>query len=243
MDDKALDRMQQELGSKMEKCDPNSLPRWLKCNRQMIPDLISKENPEKSMAVWEISGAEFTRAETHTADGISIRFPRITRIRDDKTPKEATNLDELKHLFEESKKHLNLDRLNDLRDPTPKEKNDKDKKPKTHENGDKKEQSKKIEDFFGKAGTSKRKPDDGSSSSIKKVKLDQEKIKKEDSDEKLFSGIFLFVRQSFKDKVKDELVKFEKLGGILMENSLKSNYAIHESNRAIGTVDEMRLGF
>ena len=46
--------------------------------------------------VWEITGAEFTKSESHTADGISIRFPRCTKMRDDKTWKEATSLPELK---------------------------------------------------------------------------------------------------------------------------------------------------
>ena len=36
---------------------------------------------------WEITGAEFSKAELHTAAGISIRFPRCTKIRDDKTCK------------------------------------------------------------------------------------------------------------------------------------------------------------
>ena len=34
--------------------------------------------------VWEITGAEFSKSTTHTADGISTRFPRVTRIRDNK---------------------------------------------------------------------------------------------------------------------------------------------------------------
>ena len=34
--------------------------------------------------VWEITGAEFSSSTTHSADNISIRFPRVTRIRDDK---------------------------------------------------------------------------------------------------------------------------------------------------------------
>lgn len=46
--------------------------------------------------VWEITGAEFSKAEAHTADGISIRFPRCTRIRDDKDWQTATNLQQLK---------------------------------------------------------------------------------------------------------------------------------------------------
>lgn len=48
------------------------------------------------MPVWEITGAEFTQHEVHTASGISIRFPRVTRIRDDKTWETATSLPELK---------------------------------------------------------------------------------------------------------------------------------------------------
>lgn len=46
--------------------------------------------------MWEITGAEFSKSEMHTADGISIRFPRMTRIRDDKDWKTATNLHQLK---------------------------------------------------------------------------------------------------------------------------------------------------
>ena len=46
--------------------------------------------------VWEIAGAEFTQSTTHTAAGVSIRFPRVTRIRDDKDWETATDLDRLK---------------------------------------------------------------------------------------------------------------------------------------------------
>ena len=46
--------------------------------------------------MWEITGAEFSKAQVHTADGISIRFPRVTRIRTDKDWASATNLTHLK---------------------------------------------------------------------------------------------------------------------------------------------------
>ena len=46
--------------------------------------------------VWEITGAEFTKSDHHTAGGISIRFPRMTKMRDDKSWKEATDLPRLK---------------------------------------------------------------------------------------------------------------------------------------------------
>ena len=45
--------------------------------------------------VWEITGAEFSKSEAHTAKGISIRFPRCTKFRDDKSWKEATDLPRL----------------------------------------------------------------------------------------------------------------------------------------------------
>ena len=46
--------------------------------------------------MWEITGAEFSHSSTHTAAGISIRFPRVTRIRDDKDWSTATDLERLK---------------------------------------------------------------------------------------------------------------------------------------------------
>jgi len=47
------------------------------------------------MPVWEIVGPEFTKSDKHTANGISIRFPRMVGIRDDKTWESATTLNEL----------------------------------------------------------------------------------------------------------------------------------------------------
>lgn len=49
----------------------------------------------QNSAVWEITGAEFSKSDSHTARGISIRFPRCTKMRDDKSWAEATNLEEL----------------------------------------------------------------------------------------------------------------------------------------------------
>lgn len=47
------------------------------------------------MPIWEIAGHEFTKHDVHTANGISIRFPRVMKVRDDKTWDTATNLSEL----------------------------------------------------------------------------------------------------------------------------------------------------
>ena len=103
-DDETLDRLQKELAPNMIKIKGNvdKIPLWLDCTKNMSPDFVAKD--PKLSPVWEITGAEFSKAEIHTADGISIRFPRVTKIRDDKTWETATSLEELKNLFTESKR-------------------------------------------------------------------------------------------------------------------------------------------
>ncbi|XP_023599145.1 DNA ligase 3 isoform X5 [Myotis lucifugus] len=93
-DDATLARLQKELDMVKISKDPSKIPSWLKINKIYYPDFIVPD-PKKA-AVWEITGAEFSKSEAHTADGISIRFPRCTRIRDDKDWKSATNLPQLK---------------------------------------------------------------------------------------------------------------------------------------------------
>lgn len=62
----------------------------------MCKVLVHLSDLLQNAPVWEITGAEFSKSEMHTADGISIRFPRMTRVRDDKDWKTATNLHQLK---------------------------------------------------------------------------------------------------------------------------------------------------
>ncbi|XP_015736110.1 DNA ligase 3 isoform X1 [Coturnix japonica] len=100
-DDATLARLQTELDMVKISKDPSKIPSWLKINKIYYPDFIVPD-PKKA-PVWEITGAEFSKAEAHTADGISIRFPRCTRIRDDKDWKAATNLPQLKELYQLSK--------------------------------------------------------------------------------------------------------------------------------------------
>ncbi|GFG28746.1 hypothetical protein Cfor_02993 [Coptotermes formosanus] len=102
-DDKTLERLQEELDMIKISKEASKLPDWLLCTKTMIPDFVARD--PKSMPVWEITGAEFTQHDVHTAAGISIRFPRVTKIRDDKMWKTATSLPELKDLFKMSKEH------------------------------------------------------------------------------------------------------------------------------------------
>ncbi|KAJ0061914.1 hypothetical protein NL108_013789, partial [Boleophthalmus pectinirostris] len=100
-DDAMLARLQKELDVVKISKDPSKIPGWLKIVKNYYPDFIIRE--PKTAPVWEITGAEFSKSEMHTADGISIRFPRMTRVRDDKDWKSATNLHQLRELFRISK--------------------------------------------------------------------------------------------------------------------------------------------
>ncbi|TGZ62268.1 hypothetical protein CRM22_007536 [Opisthorchis felineus] len=118
--DEMLQTLQNKL--KMRRITQSDVPSWLNVAKSLIPDFIV-EDP-KSAPVWEITGAEFSRASTHTAglssgetQGISIRFPRFTKARPDKTWKQATNVSELQRLVAESGKRSDwLDILNDASD-------------------------------------------------------------------------------------------------------------------------------
>jgi DNA ligase-3 len=63
---------------------------------------------DQAAPVWEITGAEFSKSTAHTAGGISIRFPRVTRIRDDKDWTNATDLERLEALFKASKETTDI---------------------------------------------------------------------------------------------------------------------------------------
>jgi DNA ligase-3 len=106
LDDAALEKMQKKIDMVEIKKRPEAVPSWLVVNRSLVPDFVVKD-PKKSM-VWELTGAEFSKSDSHTADGISIRFPRITKVRDDKSWKEATSLQRLKKLVATSKEKSDL---------------------------------------------------------------------------------------------------------------------------------------
>lgn len=109
LDDAENEKVHEELINLMERADPNKVPTWLLCKKALVPDYLAKV-PNK-MPVWEITGAEFTNSEAHTAAGISIRFPRITKIRVDKSGDHANDLEYLQKLFDASKNDVNVDLL------------------------------------------------------------------------------------------------------------------------------------
>ncbi|KAJ8980791.1 hypothetical protein NQ317_004793 [Molorchus minor] len=114
-DDKTLEQLQTELDMVKISQDSSKVPSWLNCTKMMVPDFVARD--PKAQPVWEITGAEFTQHDVHTADGISIRFPRVTRIRDDKCWKTATNVQELQQLYKSSKESTDVSLLTkDIKD-------------------------------------------------------------------------------------------------------------------------------
>lgn len=100
LDDKQLADLQTSL--KMTKCGRDApAPPWLDIKKELMPDYMIQD--VETAPVWEVTGAQFSKSNKHTADGISIRFPRLTKMRDDKTWKEATDLAQLKRLVAASK--------------------------------------------------------------------------------------------------------------------------------------------
>ncbi|KAI8420782.1 hypothetical protein MSG28_007990 [Choristoneura fumiferana] len=86
---------------------------WLKVKKDYLFDGAMADTADLVvLGAW--FGTEFTKANIHTADGISVRFPRVTKIRNDKDWKTATNLDELKHLYKTSKEKTDVTLLNKL---------------------------------------------------------------------------------------------------------------------------------
>jgi ATP-dependent DNA ligase I len=98
LDDATLAKLQPEMMARMKKIngDKKQVPPWLIVSSMHCPDWVATD--PKIAPVWEIEGTSFSISSNHTADGISIRFPRITKFRDDKDWSTATTLDELEAL-------------------------------------------------------------------------------------------------------------------------------------------------
>jgi DNA ligase-1 len=86
------DELLRSLAQRLEKIKMAQMPREYKVHKDLEPDVWVK--PE---VVVEIAGDDLTVSPKHTA-GYAIRFPRLIRIRDDKSVKETTTIKELKTL-------------------------------------------------------------------------------------------------------------------------------------------------
>lgn len=240
LDDSTIEHLQIELKPLMQKCDGKNLPKWLKCNSAMIPDFIAR-NPD-AMPVWEIAGAEFTKADGHTADGISIRFPRVTRRRSDKQPAQATNLEELKHLCDESKKHINLNLLDKMRT--------KDEcstsKPRVEDKNTKPESSRSKQPTIMDALkpkdsrlSVKRKNSDEPLIAVKREKIEIVAVETEKLG--LFSHIVMFIPEVLSgNTLKSEIGEFKREGGRVTKLSIEATHVLHDSSLIESDLSQLR---
>ncbi|MBL7159788.1 DNA ligase, partial [Candidatus Microgenomates bacterium] len=65
-----------------------------KVDKNLFPDVWCQPG-----IVVEIEADNITKSPIHAAN-YALRFPRLVRFRDDKTPSQATNLKELKSLYQ-----------------------------------------------------------------------------------------------------------------------------------------------
>lgn len=99
--DTQLDELNMTLVKTMKKTDKDKakLPSWLltgESSATLTPDFVVRD--PKTSPIWEIKAAEYTLS-TSAGAGISMRFPRVVKTREDKDWKTATNLAELTALY------------------------------------------------------------------------------------------------------------------------------------------------
>lgn len=82
-----------EMKRRLTKLGVKEKPKEYDVHKNYVPDYWVTPS-----LVVEIAADEITKSPTHTA-GIALRFPRLVRFRDDRSPDDATTLKELKRLF------------------------------------------------------------------------------------------------------------------------------------------------
>lgn len=87
------DEQFREMKKRLSKLEVKEKPKEYEVHKNYTPDFWVTPS-----LVVEIAADEITKSPTHTA-GLALRFPRLVRFRDDKSPNEATALVELQKLF------------------------------------------------------------------------------------------------------------------------------------------------
>lgn len=227
LSDIEMDRMHKKISPLMEKQGPNkSLPKWIKIySSQYYPDALAKDPLQ--MPVFEITGAEFTESPSHSANSISIRFPRITKVRTDKSPFQATTLEELTQLFKESKAGVKLDKLKDSQES-------------------KAQMSDLKMQLEMKPSKTESSEDD--EVPVKKFKLN-DLVKLEATSDcsalnscspGLFNGYLMYPSVNLKEHYNEEITNFQKFGGKCVDNSLSANLVLHEYREIKGNAASLR---
>lgn len=86
------DEQWRELAERIKKYESRIMNKTYVVHKNLIPDVWVDPG-----IVVEIAADEITKSPVHSA-GVALRFPRLVRFRDDKSPEQATALSEVKQL-------------------------------------------------------------------------------------------------------------------------------------------------
>lgn len=229
LSDTEVERMHKRLKPLVDDWNTNKpLPSWVKIDRSLIPNVLAKDPFE--MPVIEVMAAEFTESDVHTANSISMRFPRIVKIRNDKSPKQATTIEELTHLYKESKSGINIDELNRLKSNS---QVIQIKDLKYVASSEKKLKAVKRSNSESNDEISKSEDDEGKTSMKKKQKSREEFDKKEI----IFKDFTLLITNNLTD---EDIKSFKKRGGIITLNSEKANLVLYDGKEVENSLHTLR---
>ncbi len=91
------DEQWRELDGRSKKLEVQGKPKEYEVHKNLEPDVWTKPS-----LVVEILADEITKSPIHTA-GLALRFPRLIRFRDEKSPEDTTTLSEVEGLFKMQK--------------------------------------------------------------------------------------------------------------------------------------------
>lgn len=92
------DELWQELQVKLHKLRAKDQPKaYREVSKALVPDVWVEPK-----VVVEIAGDDLTKSPLHGA-GIAVRFPRLVRVRKDKSPQEATSVGEVEQMYKNQK--------------------------------------------------------------------------------------------------------------------------------------------
>lgn len=87
------DEQFRELKKRLNKLEVKDMPKEYVVDKILVPDFWVSPK-----LVVEIAADEITKSPSHTA-GFALRFPRLVKFRDDKSPSQATTVSEIKKLY------------------------------------------------------------------------------------------------------------------------------------------------
>jgi len=88
------DEQFRELNTRLKKIQVKEKPKEYEVHKDLFPDFWVTPN-----VIVELAGDEITVSPNHTS-GFALRFPRLINFRDDKSPKDATSIKELKNILD-----------------------------------------------------------------------------------------------------------------------------------------------